>query len=90
MKSIDEANVGDTLSKATNPQPALPGFRRPQPMVFAGLFPMDGDGFEGLQHAMARFRLKDGARPPALLGLRRPNMEDGALTCRRDPDTQSP
>ena len=38
MKSIDEANVGDTLFRPSAPQEALAGFRRPQPMVFAGIF----------------------------------------------------
>ena len=62
MKTIAEAIVGDTLSKASNPQPALPGFRKPLPMVFAGLFPHDSEGgFDSLQQAMARFQLKDGS-----------------------------
>ena len=61
MKSISEAHVGDTLSAARAPQPALPGFKRPLPMVFSGLFPTDEGGFEGLQHAMERFLLKDGS-----------------------------
>jgi len=61
MKSISEAHVGDTLSAERAPQPALPGFQRPQPMVFAGLFPTDESGFEDLQTAMQRFLLKDGA-----------------------------
>ena len=61
MKTIDEACVGDTLSSPSNPQPALPGFRRPQPMVFAGLYPVEDTGYEELAHAMSRFRLKDGS-----------------------------
>jgi len=61
MKTIHEANVGDTLSQASNPQPALPGFRKPQPMVFAGLFPLDENGFQHLSDSMSRFLLKDGS-----------------------------
>jgi elongation factor 4 len=61
MKQIDEACVGDTLSSPSNPQPALPGFKRPQPMVFAGLFPTQDSAFEELQYAMSRFLLKDGS-----------------------------
>ena len=61
MKAIEEACVGDTLSSPKDPQPALPGFQRPRPMVFAGLFPMEETGFEDLQHAMTRFQLKDGS-----------------------------
>ena len=61
MKAIEEACVGDTLSSPSDPQPALPGFQRPQPMVFAGLFPAHESGFEELEYAMGRFRLKDGS-----------------------------
>jgi len=61
MKSIQEANVGDTLSSPDAPQPPLPGFQKPQPMVFAGMYPLDGDSFDELQHAMSRFLLKDGS-----------------------------
>jgi len=61
MKQIDEAQVGDTLSAPEAPQPPLPGFKRPQPMVFAGLFPTADGTFEELQYAMGRFLLKDGS-----------------------------
>jgi len=61
MKAIQEACVGDTLCDPAAVQPPLPGFERPQPQVFAGLFPADQDGFEELQHAMDRFQLKDGS-----------------------------
>ena len=61
MKAIDEASVGDTLSCPSAPQPALAGFKRPQPMVWAGLFPVSESGFEELQYAMSKFLLKDGS-----------------------------
>lgn len=61
MKAIEEACVGDTLSRPSAPQPALPGFKRPRPMVFAGLYPLEEGGFEGLRYAMDRFLLKDGS-----------------------------
>ena len=61
MKAISEACVGDTLCEPHAVQPPLPGFRRPQPTVFAGLFPTSEDGFDELQHAMGRFLLKDGS-----------------------------
>ena len=59
MKAISEAMIGDCFSAPAAPQPAFAGFRRPQPMVFAGLYPHDESGFEALQHAMGRFLLKD-------------------------------
>ena len=61
MKHIQEASVGDTFSDPAAPQPALPGFQKPQPMVFAGMYPLEGEGFDALQHAMSRFLLKDGS-----------------------------
>lgn len=61
MKSIDEALLGDTLFEPSSPQPALPGFQRPVPMVFAGLFPTSESGYEELKFAMDRFMLTDGS-----------------------------
>ena len=58
MKAIAEACIGDTLCAPHAVQPPLPGFLRPQPTVFAGLFPMSEDGFDELEHAMGRFLLK--------------------------------
>ena len=59
MKSIAEAKIGDTLSAAHAPQPALPGFKTPVPMVFAGVYPADEAGYEALESAMARLLLQD-------------------------------
>ncbi len=61
FKSIAEACVGDTLSSPSSPAPPLPGFKRPQPMVFAGVYPPDGASFDALSQAMRRFLLKDGS-----------------------------
>ena len=58
MKSIDEACVGDTMFCPSAPVETLPGFKRPQPMVFAGLFPLDEGGYDALRHAMDKFLLK--------------------------------
>ena len=46
MKAISEAMIGDCFSAPAAPQPAFAGFRRPQPMVFAGLYLHDESGFE--------------------------------------------
>eukprot|EP00965_Chrysotila_dentata_P257550 6212921-Pleurochrysis_carterae.AAC.5 len=59
MKAISEASIGDTFSHPSSPQPAVPGFKRPQAMVFAGLYPTLESGFGELQTAMDRFLLKD-------------------------------
>ncbi|MGM0594509.1 MAG: translation elongation factor 4 [Pseudomonadota bacterium] len=60
IKDIDGAPVGDTLTLTDNPAPeALPGFQPAQPRVFAGLFPVSSDDYEGLRDALSKLRLND-------------------------------
>lgn len=62
IKDIDGAPVGDTLTNAKNPTAeSLPGFKPVQPRVFAGLFPISGDDYEGLREALRKLRLNDAA-----------------------------
>ena len=43
IKNITDATVGDTVTLAANPaQEALPGYKKVQPMVFCGVYPIDG------------------------------------------------
>jgi GTP-binding protein LepA len=60
VKEIDLIRVGDTVTQSAVPasQP-LPGYDEPKPMVFAGLFPTDGDDFERLREALEKLRLND-------------------------------
>jgi GTP-binding protein LepA len=60
VKEIDLIRVGDTVthSEAPGAEP-LPGYDEPKPMVFAGLFPTDGDDFERLREALEKLRLND-------------------------------
>jgi GTP-binding protein LepA len=61
-KEIDRIRVGDTVTRADRPaSSALPGYREPKPMVFAGLFPTEGDDFERLREALVKLRLNDAA-----------------------------
>jgi len=62
IKDIDGAPVGDTLTRvdALADKP-LPGFRMVQPRVFAGLFPISADDYEGLRDALQKLRLNDAA-----------------------------
>ncbi len=62
IKDIYGAPVGDTITLATDPcaQP-LPGFKQIQPRVFAGLFPVSADDYEGFREALQKLRLNDAA-----------------------------
>ena len=62
IKDIYGAPVGDTLTATRNPcdQP-LPGFKQIQPRVFAGLFPISSDDYEGFREALQKLRLNDAA-----------------------------
>lgn len=60
MKSIGDAQVGDTVTLRDNPsQEALPGYRKALSMVFCGLYPSDGDQYEDLRDAIAKLQLND-------------------------------
>ncbi len=62
IKDVEGAPVGDTLTHADRPAAApLPGFRKMQPRVFAGLFPVASEDYEALREALAKLRLNDAA-----------------------------
>ncbi len=62
IKEIDGAPVGDTITSANNPaQDVLPGFQEIKPRVFAGLFPVNGEDYEGLRDALSKLRINDSA-----------------------------
>ena len=59
IKDVGEARSGETVTLASNPAPALEGYLDPKPMVFCGLFPVDGDDFGNLREALEKLRLND-------------------------------
>ncbi|MGH2442182.1 MAG: translation elongation factor 4 [Chloroflexota bacterium] len=60
LKSVRESRVGDTITSATHPAlDALSGYRPANPMVYAGLFPMNGEEYPLLRDALDRLRLND-------------------------------
>jgi len=62
IKEIFGAPVGDTITDAAKPcSAALPGFRKVQPRVFAGMFPIDADDFEDFRESLQKLRLNDSA-----------------------------
>jgi GTP-binding protein LepA len=62
LKTVRECQVGDTLTSAANPAPtALPGYRAVKPMVFAGLYPVEGEEYAALRDALEKLQLNDAA-----------------------------
>ena len=59
IKDVGEARSGETVTEVANPAAALEGYREPKPMVFCGLYPIDGDQFEELREALEKLRLND-------------------------------
>jgi len=62
IKEIDGAPVGDTITlESAQCAAALPGFKRIQPRVFAGLFPVSTDDYEQFRDALQKLKLNDSA-----------------------------
>ena len=60
IKDIHGAPVGDTFTHSHTPDtPALPGFQRVKPQVYAGMFPISSDDFEDFREALAKLTLND-------------------------------
>ncbi|HEY1738449.1 MAG TPA: GTP-binding protein, partial [Acidimicrobiia bacterium] len=59
IKDVGEAKVGETVTDAARPGAELPGYADPKPMVFCGLYPVDGDEFAELRESLERLRLND-------------------------------
>jgi GTP-binding protein LepA len=62
VKDVRQAQVGETVTSAARPAAEpLPGYREPRPMVYSGLYPIEGDDFPDLRDALDRLRLNDAA-----------------------------
>jgi GTP-binding protein LepA len=60
LKTVQECRVGDTLTLAGNPAPApLPGYQKVKPMVFAGIYPVEGEDYAALKEALDKLQLND-------------------------------
>ena len=62
IKSIEDVAVGDTVTNALRPAPEpLPGYKKVQPVVFCGIYPLDGSKFLDLKEAILKLKLNDAA-----------------------------
>jgi GTP-binding protein LepA len=62
IKDVHEVRVGDTVTHPQRPTAKpFPGFRKAQPMVFAGLYPLDSADYEDLREALEKLALNDAA-----------------------------
>ena len=62
VKDVRQSRVGDTITTYNNPtKVALAGYKDPKPMVFSGLFPLDGADYPLLREALDKLQLNDAA-----------------------------
>ena len=62
VKDVRQSRVGDTVTLDAHPATQdLGGYRHPNPMVYAGLYPIDGDDFNVLREALEKLQLNDAA-----------------------------
>lgn len=60
LKTVRECRVGDTMTNADRPAPSpLPGYRKVKPMVFAGIYPVEGEDYADLKDALEKLQLND-------------------------------
>ncbi len=60
IKTVSEVKVGDTITQVDRPcKQGIAGFEEVKPMVFAGLYPVDTDGYEDLRTALEKLQLND-------------------------------
>ena len=60
LKTVHECRVGDTITSTARPAAApLPGYRKVKPMVFAGIYPVEGEDYADLKDALEKLQLND-------------------------------
>ncbi len=75
IKSVSDVEIGDTVTRTgdpTGPEDALPGYQDVKPMVFSGLYPVDGNQYEDLRDALQKLALNDASlefEPSSLAAL---------------------
>lgn len=62
IKSLSDIRVGDTITLVDNPaKEPLPGYKKVNPMVYCGIYPVDGSDYENLKVALEKLKLNDAA-----------------------------
>jgi GTP-binding protein LepA len=62
IKNVRDARVGDTITEADRPaKEALPGYKPAVPMVFSGIYPVDGAKYDELKEALEKLQMNDAA-----------------------------
>lgn len=62
IKNVRDARVGDTITEADRPaKEALPGYKPAVPMVFSGIYPVDGAKYDELKEALEKLQINDAA-----------------------------
>jgi len=60
LKTVRECRVGDTLTSGSRPaEERLPGYRQLKPMVFAGIYPVEGEDYAALKDSLEKLQLND-------------------------------
>lgn len=59
IKTVSDIKVGDTITETERPSELLPGYREIQPVVYSGIFPIDGDKYNALKDALEKIKLSD-------------------------------
>jgi GTP-binding protein LepA len=60
FKTVRECRVGDTITSAINPaKTPLQGYKNPKPMVYAGIYPVEGESYGDLKEALGKLQLND-------------------------------
>ena len=62
VKNVADLHVGDTITSTQNPaKEPLPGYKKAIPMVYCGMYPLDGSDYENLKTALEKLKLNDAA-----------------------------
>ncbi len=60
LKTVHDCRVGDTITNAARPaEKPMHGYKNPKPMVFAGIYPVEGEDYDDLKEALEKLQLND-------------------------------